>query len=118
MQLAELLNDFPRKLRGLMVVILAILAVPLCADEINAGGVVFKNINIQKVDGDKLIYKTASGLTSEKQINDKMKVTVTDEPNLSTAEESLIAGKWSDAVDGYQKALRASTKPWVKDYAA
>jgi hypothetical protein len=88
------------------------------ADEINAGGVPFKNIVIQKVDGDKIIYKTQSGQTSEKQVNDRMKITVTDEPNLTMAEEALGAGKWSDAVDGYEKALRSSSKPWAKDLAA
>jgi hypothetical protein len=88
------------------------------ADEINAGGITFKNIQIQKVEGDKLIYKIQSGQISEKQITDKMKVSVTDEPNLTMAEDALVAGKWSDAVDGYQKALRSGAKPWVKDYAA
>jgi hypothetical protein len=89
------------------------------ADEINAGGITFKNIQIQKVEGDKLIYKIQSGQISEKQITDKMKVSVTDEPNLTAAEEALITtNKWSDAVDGYEKAMRSSAKPWVKDYAA
>jgi hypothetical protein len=89
------------------------------ADEINAGGITFKNIQIQKVEGDKLIYKIQSGQVSEKQITDKMKVSVTDEPNLTAAEEALITtNKWSDAVDGYEKAMRSSAKPWVKDYAA
>jgi tetratricopeptide (TPR) repeat protein len=88
------------------------------ADDINAGGVPFKNITIQKVDGDKLVYRTVSGQTNEKQITDKMKLTVTDEPNLTMAEDAFLAGKWSDAVDGYQKAMRSSAKPWVKDFAA
>src|SRR5690349_21033810 len=88
------------------------------ADDINAGGVPFKNITIQKVDGDKLVYRTVSGQTNEKQITDKMKLTVTDEPNLTMAEEAFVAGKWSEAVDGYEKAMRSSAKGWVKDFAA
>src|SRR4051812_36388994 len=88
------------------------------ADEINSGGLPVKNVTIEKVEGERLLYKTQSGQSNDKQISDKMKVTVTDEPNLTMAEESLAASKWSEAVDGYQKALRSSAKPWVKDFSA
>jgi hypothetical protein len=107
-----------RVLCSAVVALIAMAAATARADEINAGGITFKNIQIQKVEGDKLIYKIQSGQISEKQITDKMKVSVTDEPNLTMAEDALVAGKWSDAVDGYQKALRSAAKPWVKDYAA
>src|SRR5258706_1588950 len=47
-----------------------------------------------------------------------MKLTVTYEPTLIGAEEAFAAGKWADAVDGYQKVLRTGAKPWLKDFAA
>ena len=80
------------------------------ADDINAGGLPIKNITIEKVEGDRLYYKTQSGTASDKQINDRMKLTVTDEPNLIPAEDAFAAGKWADAVDGYQKVLRTGAK--------
>jgi TolA-binding protein len=90
----------------------------VAADDINAGGLPIKNITIEKVEGDRLYYKTQSGTASDKQINDRMKLTVTDEPNLIPAEDAFAAGKWADAVDGYQKVLRSGGKPWLKDFAA
>src|SRR5947209_3915237 len=88
------------------------------ADDINAGGLPIKNVTIEKVEGDRLYYKTQSGTASDKQINDRMKLMVSDEPNLIPAEDAFAAGKWADAVDGYQKVLRTGAKPWLKDFAA
>src|ERR1700704_1143873 len=90
----------------------------VAADDINAGGLLIKNVSIEKIEGDRLYYKTQSGTASDKQINDRMKLTVTDEPNLIPAEDAFAAGKWADAVDGYQKVLRSGGKPWRKDFAA
>ena len=88
------------------------------ADEINNKGLITKNITIEKVDGDKLIYKTQAGAPGEKAITDALRLTITDEPNLVPAEDAFAAGKWADAVDGYQKVLRSSPKAWLKDYSA
>ncbi len=102
------------------------------ADEIVSGGLPTKNVSIEKVEtgvliaevkgekvyGDKLLYKIQSGAPGEKIINDKLRIMVTDEPNLTTAEDAFANGKWSDAVDAFQKTLRSSPKPWLKDYSA
>lgn len=88
------------------------------ADEINNKGLVTKNVTIDKIEGDKLIYKTQSGAPGERTITDAMRLTITDEPNLVPAEDAFSAGKWADAVDAYQKVLRSSPKAWLKDYAA
>ena len=90
----------------------------LKADEINNKGLVTKNVTIDKVESDKLIYKTQVGAPGERTINDAMKLTITDEPNLVPAEDFFAAGKWADAVDAYQKVLRSTPKAWLKDYSA
>ena len=102
----------------------AIIAAPLCAwreawaDEINNRGLITKNVTIDKVEGDKLIYKTQAGAPGERTITDAMRLTITDEPSLVPAEDAFSGGKWADAVDGYQKVLRSTSKAWLKDYAA
>ena len=115
-----------------------LLAIPIAAvcdaraDEINSGGLPTKNVTIEKVEtgvliaevkgekvfGDRLVYKIQSGAPGEKIINDKLRITANDEPNLTAAEDAFANGKWSDAVDAFQKTLRASSKPWLKDYSA
>jgi hypothetical protein len=112
-----------RQLRSRVSRVAAVLAAALftfhtVADDLNFGGLPVKNVTIKKIDGDKLIYTTQAGAPGEKVINEKLRITVTDEPNLVPAEEAFAAGKWADAVDGYQKLLRASAKPWLKDYSA
>lgn len=88
------------------------------AEDLMLGKLPIKNVTIQAVEGDKLIYKTQSGTASDKTITDSLRVTVADEPNLTVAEEAFANEKWSDAVDGYQKTLRSTSKPWLKDFAA
>lgn len=88
------------------------------ADDINNKGLVTKNVTIDKVDGDRLYYKTQAGVPGDRLITDAMKLTITDEPNLVPAEDAYQAGKWADAVDAYQKVLRATSKGWLKDYSA
>ena len=47
-----------------------------------------------------------------------MKISVSDEPNLNMAEDAFGSQRWSEAVDGYMKALHSTTKQWVRDYAS
>ena len=97
---------------------IAVLTPNPIADDLMVNGLKSSNITVDKVDGDRILYKTQSGSPSDKSINDKLQLVITDEPNLATAEDAFIKLKYSDAVDGYQKVLRTTSKPWLKDYAA
>jgi tetratricopeptide (TPR) repeat protein len=104
-------------LRAATISVLA-LTLQVAADDLNFGGLPVKNVTIKKIEGDKIIYTTQAGTPGEKVINERLRVTVTDEPNLVPAEDAFAAGKWADAVDAYQKLLRSAAKPWLKDYSA
>jgi hypothetical protein len=98
------------------------------ADDINSGGITTKGVAIEKITTEKdpasgeirqiLNYKTQTGNPGTKTISDKMRLTITDEPNLNAGEDAFANGKWADAADFYQKTLKATNKPWLKDYAA
>ena len=126
-------RTFPLRLAAVTLLALPMgIAGVALADEINSGGLPTKNVIIEKVEtgvmiaevkgekvfGDRLIYKMQSGAPGEKIINDKLRITLNDEPNLTIAEDAFANGKWSDAVDAFQKTHRATSKPWLKDYSA
>ena len=116
----SLMNRNNRLLKVALLSAASFLAIPLStsfADELVSGGIPAKDIAIDKVDGDKLFYKTSNGTNAEKAINEKLKLSVTDEPNLTAAEDFFNKQKYSDAVDNYLKVMR-SPKPWLKDFAA
>ena len=46
------------------------------------------------------------------------RLNVDNEPALNAAEEAFAAGKWDQAVDGYQTVIRATNKPWMKDWSS
>jgi tetratricopeptide (TPR) repeat protein len=45
------------------------------------------------------------------------RILVDGEAALNAAEDAYAAGNWSAAVDGYQRTVRATTKPWLKDWS-
>jgi tetratricopeptide (TPR) repeat protein len=103
---------------GAALVVAPFAAAPARADSINAGGLVTSNITIDRIDGNTVYYKTQSGTSNSKTISDKLKISITDEPSLSTAEDAYGAGQWAEATDGYLQTLKSTNKPWLKDYAA
>lgn len=87
------------------------------ADSIFAGNLETQNVTIKEVKGDSLVYEI-SGRVSEKPVDRITRVIATNETPLNAAETDFAAQKWNQAVDGYQRAIRTSTKQWVKDWAA
>jgi tetratricopeptide (TPR) repeat protein len=95
-----------------------LMATAVRADSINYGGLVVNNISIDKFDGKQIYYRTENGNVDQRTVSDRVKINVTDEPNLDLAEDAFGAANWSDAVDGYMKAIRSTNKSWVRDYAS
>jgi tetratricopeptide (TPR) repeat protein len=87
------------------------------ADSIFVGSLERKDVTIRDIKGDTLIFDI-NGRQTETQASKVTRLTVTSEPPLNAAEEAYAAGKWDQAVDGYQKTLRTTQKPWVKEWAA
>src|SRR5689334_6801246 len=100
---------------------LVVAASPMArADDINSGGITTKGVAIEKITTEKdpatgavqqiLHYKTQTGNPGTKTVTDKLRLTITDEPNLNAAEDAFANGKWADAADFYQKTLKATNK--------
>src|SRR5688500_10150069 len=78
-----------------------------------------KNLKIEKMQGDALVFRSAGAdrQSDPKPIKDIHYVVADNEPALNAAEKAYIADKWDEAVTGYQKAASTSGKEWVKQYA-
>ncbi|MGH7213821.1 MAG: tetratricopeptide repeat protein [Tepidisphaeraceae bacterium] len=88
---------------------------------ISSGGgnpVKYDNVKVLKVDAGKITFRAASGNETSKELADVTRMQLADEPNLNSAEDAYASAKWDAATDGYQKVLKSSGKPWVRDWAA
>lgn len=63
------------------------------------------------------LYFVINGNETSRELERIGRISVDDEPALTAAETALAQQKWDDAVDGYEKVIRASSKAWVKDWA-
>jgi len=103
--------------------ILTILAVAplLRADTVWIGssgmGQPYQNIKITRIDAGKIFYEF-SGNTINKELSQVRRMMIEGEAAFNAAEEAFVASKMDDAVDGYQKTLRSTNKPWLKDWCA
>lgn len=87
------------------------------ADSFFVGSLETKNVVIKELKDGNLIYEI-NGRQNEREAARISRLVVTNETPLNTAEEAYSLAKWDEAVDGYQKVLRTTNKPWAKDWAA
>ncbi len=88
----------------------------LRADSVFIQTLEVKNVTIRELKGDTLSYEV-NGRMTERPVARISRIIVTSEAPLNAAEEAFATEKWDVAVDGYQKVIRTTAKPWVKDWA-
>jgi TolA-binding protein len=93
------------------------LAAIVSADTVFVGSLAYKDVKVQGVKGDDLIFLT-SGNEAHKPVKDVTRLQLADEPALSAAEDAYAAKDWDKAVDGYERTLKSSNKDWLKDWSA
>jgi tetratricopeptide (TPR) repeat protein len=99
-------------------IVCSLILSPLAAaDSVFVGTLERKNVTIKELRGDSLIFEI-NGRDADTQASKVTRLVVLTEQPLTQAEEAYASAKWDQAVDSYQKALRTTTKPWVKDWSA
>ncbi len=73
------------------------------------------NIHILRVHDGGIFYESA-GRENSKPFASIVKIALDDEPALTSAEDAYESKTWDKATDGYQLAIRATARPWVKDW--
>jgi TolA-binding protein len=108
------------------LLIIAALALSLTAmaraDELwigsgDSGAIQIRNAKVLKVENGQIVFLTA-GTQATRELSKVQRIMLDDEPSLNAAEEAFAAGKWNDAVDGFQKTIRSTTKPWLRDWCS
>lgn len=88
------------------------------ADSVFVGSIERKNASIKEIRGDALVFEINAREAEPVQLSRITKLVVNGETVFNAAEEDYLAGKFDAAVDGYQKTIRGTGKPWLKDWSA
>lgn len=80
--------------------------------------VALPNVKVTNVADGVLTFTTSSGNQTTRELKQIPVIKLDDEPAFSAAEAAFEAGDWAGAADGYQKAIAASARDWVKDRAS
>ena len=87
------------------------------ADTIFLQGLTLDGVVIQGVANGALSFQSSGGNAGNRDLTKVQKIHVDGETALNAAEDNFAAGKFADSVDGYLKASRSASHPWVKQYA-
>ena len=87
------------------------------ADSLYIAGIERPDATVKEIRGDTLVYEW-NGKMAQVPVSKVTRVTVPSESPLTGAESAYAQGKWDEAVDAYQKTMRTTAKPWVKEWAA
>lgn len=74
------------------------------------------SVKIVGIEGGQLKYRTASGTDSDRAIDTVAQLQLDDEATLNAAEQAFASSSWDVATDNYLKALRSTTKAWLKPW--
>jgi hypothetical protein len=107
------------------------LLLPLCAVSVLRADTVWvgadgkkalerKNMKIEGMVGGGLVFRSASAdrAAEPRPLKEIWRIQVEDEKALNDAETALTQEKWDDAVAGYKRAIAATRKDWVKQFAS
>src|SRR5205809_774373 len=82
---------------------------------ISSGGrpLPYAKVKVTKIVGDQIFFTSAEGRETSKPLETVARLAIDDEPVFTAAEEAYSLEKWDAAVDGYQRTLRSTSKPWL-----
>ncbi len=99
--------------------LLAVLASPLIADTIeirrDTSRQTITGINIKGVKGENLVFISSGGNDAERPLANVFRIEIKGETAFNDAETAYAAETWPEAADLYNKALRSTTKDWIRD---
>lgn len=105
-------------LHAVLVAGTALLLCERCiADTIWIGNLELKNAKVQKIENNEIVY-SYNGNDSRRELSRITKLQIDGETVFNEAEMAYDTGKFDAAVDGYQKTIRSTNKPWLKDWSS
>lgn len=99
--------------------LLAVLALPLMADTIEirreSSRQTISDVTIKGVKGDNLVFVSSGGNNAERPLANVYRLEIKGETALNDAEKAYAAETWPEAAELYNKALKSTSKDWVRD---
>lgn len=87
------------------------------ADVLQVGGTARTGAKIKSYRNGMFDY-TLDGRAVDPMAGDRVsQIALDDDPALNAAEQAFVGEKWAAAADGYQAALKATNRVWLKDWA-
>lgn len=75
------------------------------------------NVQIIGIRDGELVYINPTGRETTKTLDDVRRLEIDSEPQFSQAEAAYDAADWDKATAGYERTIKTSNKPWLKQYA-
>ncbi|MGE5610969.1 MAG: tetratricopeptide repeat protein [Bacillota bacterium] len=95
------------------------LSLPAHADQLVVNNLTYNDVRITAVrDGEVFFTIAASGNETHKPLVHVSKIALSDEPAFNAAEEAYATKQWDRATENYEKTLRTTQKPWLKDWVS
>ena len=121
------MNHAPRTIRaGLLKCILSagvLMGMPLMAlaDTVwvgsgGGGSLEYKGARVMSIRGDTIIYDI-NGREVTRPVNSIVKIHADNELAFNAAEDAFIASEWDKAATSYERALKSTTKDWLRTWA-
>jgi tetratricopeptide (TPR) repeat protein len=86
-------------------------------DSLTSNNMMYADVRVTAVkDGE--VYYVIRGNEVHKPIAQVQKIILSDEAAFNAAEDAFAAKQWDPATEGYEKTLRTTQKPWLKDWVA
>lgn len=107
-------------LPALLAVCLGALGRVALADSVTVGALQYNGVRIVGVKNGEIQFETATNLVS-KPLSVVSRISLSDEPALTAAEDAFAKGDWDKANENYEKVLRsvsAPNKAWLKDWCS
>jgi tetratricopeptide (TPR) repeat protein len=93
--------------------------IPAHADLLVVNNVLYNDVRVTAVrDGEIFFTVAPSGNETHKPLAHVSRIALSDEPAFTTAEEAYAAKQWDRATENYEKTLRTTQKPWLKDWVS
>ncbi len=104
-----------------MTLATAVAALPLSAtaDTIHVGsGLKFEDVQVLGIEGNEIRFINRTGRQTARELSQVTRLEITDEPAFNEAEAAYAAGDWEKATTGYDRTIRRTNKPWLKQWAS
>ncbi len=104
------------RLRRMCLIAMLTVGGVVLADTLQVGGAARTGAKIKSYRNGMFDY-TLDGRAVDPMAGDRVsQIALDDDPVLSSAEQAFVGEKWAAAADGYQAALKATNRAWLRDW--